>query len=238
MSVISETLRAWTDGNGISISGTQLERFEIYAELLVEWNRKINLTAITEPKEIAVKHFIDSLTVLKSCDIGKHSKMIDVGTGAGFPSIPLKILRDDIQLTLLDSLNKRLIFLNDLCSKIGIDAETVHARAEDAGRDPSHREKYDIAVSRAVANMPSLCEYCLPLVRVGGMFAAMKGKDGSSELKMAERSVELLGGKCDGGKYFVLPGGGERMVFVIEKLKHTPSEYPRKGVKISKEPIV
>ncbi len=238
MSVISETLKAWSDKSRIFISNTQLEKFEIYARLLVEWNQKINLTAITEPREIAVKHFIDSLTVLKSYDIREDSKMIDVGTGAGFPSIPLKIIREDIQLTLLDSLNKRLIFLNELCLNLEIDAKTVHARAEDVGRDPLHREKYDAVVSRAVANLPSLCEYCLPLVKVGGVFVAMKGKDGSSELKMAEKAVELLGGGCDCTKNFVLPDGGERMIFVIDKIKKTPEKYPRRGVKIIKDPIV
>lgn len=135
MSIISETMKKWADENEIALDEVQLERFEDYAKILVEWNEKINLTAITEPKEIAVKHFIDSLTVLKAFNIKKNASMIDVGTGAGFPSVPLKIVRDDIQLTMLDSLNKRINFLNQLCDELGIKAETIHSRAEDASRN-------------------------------------------------------------------------------------------------------
>ena len=162
MSIISETMKKWADENEIALDEVQLEKFEDYAKILVEWNEKINLTAITEPEEIAVKHFIDSLTVLKAFNIKKNASIIDVGTGAGFPSVPLKIVRDDIQLTMLDSLNKRINFLNQLCDELGIKAETIHSRAEDAVRNKPYRESFDIAVSRAVANLPSLCEYCIP----------------------------------------------------------------------------
>lgn len=165
MSIISETMKKWADENEIALDEVQLERFEDYAKILVEWNEKINLTAITEPKEIAVKHFIDSLTVLKAFNIKKNASIIDVGTGAGFPSVPLKIVRNDIQLTMLDSLNKRINFLNQLCDELGIKAETIHSRAEDASRNKPYRESFDIAVSRAVANLPSLCEYCIPFVK-------------------------------------------------------------------------
>ena len=164
MSIISETMKKWADENEIALDEVQLERFEDYAKILVEWNEKINLTAITEPEEIAVKHFIDSLTVLKAYNIKKNASIIDVGTGAGFPSVPLKIVRNDIQLTMLDSLNKRINFLNQLCEELGIKAETIHSRAEDASRNKPYRESFDIAVSRAVANLPSLCEYCIPFV--------------------------------------------------------------------------
>lgn len=239
MSIISENLNAWSEKNEICLNNIQLEKFEIYARLLVEWNERINLTAIIEPKEIAVKHFIDSLTVLKRYDINQGAKMIDVGTGAGFPSIPLKILRDDIQLTLLDSLNKRLIFLKELCSELDIEAETIHARAEEAGKLKEHREKYDIAVSRAVANLPSLCEYCMPFVKKGGVFISMKGKDGLSELESAEAAIKILGGRCNrDNEYITLPDGEKRIIFVIDKTTSTPEKYPRRGVKINKEPIM
>lgn len=239
MSIISETMKIWADENEISISEVQLEKFEAYARILVEWNEKINLTAITEPKEIAVKHFIDSLTVLKAFNIKSNASMIDVGTGAGFPSVPLKIVRDDINLTLLDSLNKRINFLNQLCSELDIKAETIHSRAEDAGRNPSYRESFDIAVSRAVANLPSLCEYCIPFVKKGGAFIAMKGKDGLSELESAKKAIDILGAKCNSkNDYITLPDGEKRIIFIIEKIQFTPEKYPRRGVKINKAPLV
>lgn len=238
MSIISETLKKWADENEIALDEIQLEKFEMYSRLLVEWNEKINLTAITEPSEIAVKHFIDSLTVLKGYDIKNGASLIDIGTGAGFPSVPLKILRGDIQLTLLDSLNKRLIFLKELCAGLNIEAKMVHARAEEAGRNPLYREKYDIAVSRAVANLPSLCEYCIPFVKKGGVFISMKGKDGLSELENARSAVDILGGRLESNnEYIYLPNGEQRIIFVIEKIKNTPEKYPRRGVKISKNPL-
>lgn len=238
MSIISETMKKWADENEILLNEVQLEKFEAYARILVEWNEKINLTAITEPKEIAVKHFIDSLTVLKAFKIKKNSSMIDVGTGAGFPSIPLKIVRDDINLTLLDSLNKRINFLNQLCDSLDIKAETIHSRAEDAGRSKPYRESFDIAVSRAVANLTSLCEYCIPFVKKGGLFIAMKGKDGLSELEAAKGAINILGGKCsDKNDYITLPDGEKRIIFIIEKLQFTPEKYPRRGVKINKLPL-
>lgn len=239
MSIISETIKIWADENEISLSEVQLEKFETYARVLVEWNEKINLTAITEPKEMAVKHFIDSLTVLKAVDIKNNSSIIDVGTGAGFPSVPLKIVRDDIKLTLLDSLNKRINFLNQLCIELDIKAETIHSRAEDAGRNQSYRESFDISISRAVANLPSLCEYCIPFVKKGGSFIAMKGKDGLAELEAAKNAIKLLGGKAgDENDYISLPDGEKRIIFVIEKTKSTPDKYPRRGVKINKEPLI
>lgn len=238
MSIISETIKKWADENEISLDEVQLEKFEVYARILVEWNEKINLTAITEPKEIAVKHFIDSLTVLKAFNIKNNASMIDVGTGAGFPSVPLKIVRNDIQLTLLDSLNKRINFLNQLCDELDIKAETIHSRAEDAGRSKPYRESFDIAVSRAVANLPSLCEYCIPFVKNGGSFIAMKGKDGLAELESAKNAINILGGKCrENNDYITLPDDEKRIIFIIEKVQFTPEKYPRRGVKINKLPL-
>lgn len=239
MSVISETMKIWAEKNEIPLNEIQLEKFEAYAKILIEWNEKINLTAITEPKEIAVKHFIDSLTVLKKFDIKQGASIIDVGTGAGFPSVPLQIVRDDINLTLLDSLNKRLIFLNELCQILNIKAETIHSRAEDAGRNPVYREKFDIAVSRAVANLPSLCEYCIPFVKKGGAFIAMKGKDGLAELESSKKAIDILGAECNNNnEYITLPNGEKRIIFVIKKVKPTSEKYPRRGVKINKEPLI
>ena len=155
--MITETIKDWCLKNSIDISEKQLSQFETYASLLKEWNEKMNLTAITDDEGIAVKHFIDSISVLKFADLRQNSRLIDIGTGAGFPGIPIKIMRPDVEITLLDSLNKRLIFLEEVCGKIGIKADIVHARAEELGQDPEYREKFDYSVSRAVANLPALC---------------------------------------------------------------------------------
>ena len=222
---------------GIELSDTQAEQFERYYELLIEWNEKINLTRITDREEVALKHFADSLTLVKHYEIKQNAKVIDVGTGAGFPGIPLKILRPDISLTLLDSLNKRLNFLSTVCSEIGIDAELVHSRAEDGGRNPKLRESYDLAVSRAVARLNVLSEYCLPFVKVGGAFAAMKGPDAEEEIKEAENAVKILGGKTIKSDFFELGSAGGRTIVIAEKLSKTPKAYPRQSSKIKSKPL-
>lgn len=237
MSIISEKLLAWAGCKKIELTDEQLNSFEKYAELLVDWNTRVNLTAITEPSEIAEKHFIDSLTVLTSCSIKHNASIIDVGTGAGFPGIPLKILRDDLDLTLLDSLNKRITFLDYVCEQLSINAQTIHSRAEEMSQAPQYREKFDIAVSRAVANLPSLCEYCLPFVKVGGMFISMKGPDGIQEFEKSQNAITILGGKIKEIKKLKLPNKEERTIIMIEKIKNTPQKYPRRGVKISKQPL-
>lgn len=237
MSIISEKLLAWAGSKKIELSDEQLNSFEKYAELLTDWNTRVNLTAITEPSEIAEKHFIDSLTVASACNIKHGASIIDVGTGAGFPGIPLKILRDDIDLTLLDSLNKRIVFLDYVCSQISIKAETIHGRAEEMSQTPQYREKFDLAVSRAVANLPALCEYCLPFVKVGGMFVSMKGPDGIQEFEKSQNAISILGGKIKEIKKLKLPNKEERTIIMIEKIKNTPLKYPRRGVKISKQPL-
>lgn len=222
---------------GIEISANQAVKFEKYYELLIEWNEKINLTRITEKSDVALKHFADSLTLLNYCEVPEGAKVIDVGTGAGFPGIPLKIMRPDIKLTLLDSLNKRLNFLSEVCEQIGIEAELVHARAEDGGRDNKHREKYDVAVSRAVARLNVLSEYCLPYVKVGGVFAAMKGPDLREEFSQAEEAIETLGGQLISLDEFELENAGERTIVVIEKTAHTPKQFPRQSGKIKSKPL-
>lgn len=235
--MITEILEKWCSENSLTISEQQKQSFELYAKLLVEWNEKINLTAITQQNEIAVKHFIDSISVLKYADIKKNLSVIDIGTGAGFPGIPLKIMRDDINLTLLDSLNKRLVFLDNVCSSLNINAKLIHSRAEEGSQKTEYREKYDIAVSRAVANLPSLCEYCMPYVKVGGVFISMKGSDGENELENAKNAISVLGGKTDRVETLTLPDGSTRTVITIRKIKNTPSRYPRRSVKINKQPI-
>ncbi len=217
---------------GINLTDLQAEQFEKYYNLLIEWNKSINLTRITEPEEVAVKHFADSLSVINYFDIPDKAKLIDVGTGAGFPGIPLKIFREDIELYLLDSLNKRLNFLGEVSEKIGIDSQLIHARAEEAGKDNTYREEYDVAVSRAVARMNVLCEYCIPFVKVGGYFVAMKGADYKEEIEEADNAVKVLGGEIIDVKKFSLNGAGERAVIVIKKIKPTPEKYPRTGKKI------
>ena len=221
----------------IMLSDTQKQQFQKYYELLIEWNNKMNLTAITEENEVAIKHFYDSVTLLMFVDVPCGAKVIDVGTGAGFPGIPLKIVRPDIKLTLLDSLNKRLIFLNEVCNSLEIDAEIIHKRAEEGGRDKKLRDKFDIATSRAVANMNTLSEYCIPYVKVGGKFVAMKGKNGKAELEKGIGAVKILGGEKENVAEFSLPSGDERTIIVINKISPTPKEFPRQSGKIKNKPL-
>ena len=227
----------------VEITDTLYQRLDTYARLLVEWNEKMNLTAITDPIGVAVKHFADSLTAAPLLPEGKFS-LIDVGTGAGFPGVPLALLRDDCRLTLLDSLNKRLTFLGAVCREVGLNANLVHARAEEGGRKPELREKFDVATARAVAALPTLCEYCLPFVKVGGRFIALKGPDGDREQEAAARAVAILGGKFVGAKTLTLPETPEegvepmaRRLVEIAKVKPTPKAYPRQSAKIAKQPL-
>lgn len=215
----------------------QLENFFKYMNLLLEWNEKINLTAITDVDDIILKHFIDSMTVLKY--IEKDKSIIDVGTGAGFPGIPIAIMREDVKITLLDSLNKRINFLNEVCSELKINnIETIHGRAEEAGQNKKYREKYDIAVSRAVANMTTLSEYLIPFVKVGGICICMKGSEIDHELEQAKFAIKELGGKIEKVEKFNLPDSDiERNIVIIKKIKTTPNKYPRKAGMPSKMPI-
>lgn len=222
---------------GVSLTDEMCEKFDRYAELLVEWNEKMNLTAITDPVGIAVKHFADSLSALPLLPEKQGIKVIDVGTGAGFPGIPLAIARPDIRLTLLDSLNKRLLFLSEVCTQLGIPAQTVHARAEDGARDKTLREAFDVATARAVATLPVLAEYCLPYVKVKGQFIAMKGPESDAECEAALRAVSLLGGGVPERHALQLAAPDEtleRRLFVIPKVKSTPIAYPRPTAKIKK----
>ncbi|HCA31185.1 MAG TPA: 16S rRNA (guanine(527)-N(7))-methyltransferase RsmG [Ruminococcaceae bacterium] len=223
----------------VVLEDTALDRFELMAALMVEWNEKINLTAITQPNEIVIKHFIDSLTAAWLLPEGAFS-LIDVGTGAGFPGVPLAIVRPDSKLTLLDSLNKRLVYLKELCRALEIEAELVHARAEDAGQKREMRERFDVVTARAVATLPVLCEYCLPLVKVGGKFIAMKGPEGEAEAKASENAVKRLGGQMSAIEKCQIQAADtniERRLIVFDKISITPPKYPRNAAKIKKQPL-
>ncbi|MBR7092211.1 MAG: 16S rRNA (guanine(527)-N(7))-methyltransferase RsmG [Clostridia bacterium] len=227
---------------GIDVSRETAERLDEFAALLAEWNQKINLTAITDPEGMLIKHLLDSLTLLPRLPKGPCS-LIDVGTGAGFPGIPLALMRPDIQVTLLDSLQKKTRYLQDVCDRLSIPAQILTMRAEQAGTDPALRERFDVATARAVAAMPVLCEYCLPLVKVGGRFLAMKGPDGEAEAAQAAGAVARLGGApvcCDtlqlpGRAY---PEPSVRKILLVEKKQTTPARYPRPSAKIAKQPLI
>lgn len=221
----------------IELKKEQTEKFYKYMNLLLEWNEKVNLTAITEPEEVILKHFVDSLTISKY--IEKGSKLVDMGTGAGFPGIPLKILREDIEITLADSLNKRINFLNEVIKELNLkNIQTVHTRAEEFGKNKKYRESFDIATSRAVANLSTLSEYLIPLVKSTGKVICMKGSEIKEEVEMARKAIEILGGKIEQEESFNLPNSDmKRNVIIIKKVKNTPAKYPRKPGMPAKEPI-
>lgn len=222
-----------------TLTGVQMEQFWRFYELLIEWNQVMNLTAITDMEEVVSKHFVDSCALVKSGISLEGQNMIDVGTGAGFPGIPLKILFPDLRVTLLDSLNKRIRFLEEVCSQLGLqNVELIHGRAEDYGRDVHYREQYDLCVSRAVANLSSLSEYCIPFVKVGGCFISYKSGKVEEERIEAEAAVKKLGGKIGEIHSFHLPlEDALRYLVMIEKVKGTAKQYPRKAGMPAKEPL-
>lgn len=232
-----EFLKKAAQAEGFLLSDQQLAAFERYAELLVEWNQKMNLTAITEPEEIAVKHFVDSLMLLKYIDLPENGSLIDVGTGAGFPGIPIKIYSPSVRVTLLDALNKRINFLDAVSKELGQENRCLHLRAEEGGRKPELREQFDVATARAVASMTALAEYCLPYVKVGGVFAALKGFEIESELEEAKPAIKLLGGKVERVEQYTLAGELKRSVVVIKKISQCSTKYPRNSAKIVKNPL-
>ena len=226
---------------GISFSERQMEQFYQYYELLVEWNKVMNLTAITELEQVVSKHFIDSLSLVRVVEGLQEStaSLVDVGTGAGFPGIPLKIACPELRITLLDSLNKRIKFLNEVTGSLGLEnVVTIHGRAEDAGRNPQYRESFDYCVSRAVANAATLSEYCLPFVKVGGCFVAYKSGKVEEELEQGRKAVKMLGGEIQKAEYFRLAcADADRALVVICKKEKTPKRFPRKAGVPAKEPI-
>ena len=233
----SEKIKEYMNKINIEISDKQIEKFFDYMNLLLEWNEKINLTAITEPEDIILKHFVDCATILKY--IKDEDKIIDIGTGAGFPGIPLKILNEKLDITLMDSLNKRINFLNEIINKLDLkNIVAIHARAEELARNKEYREKFDIAISRAVANLSTLSEYMLPFVKKDGMVISMKGSNIEEEVKNAKKAIKILGGEIEKIDNFNLANTNNiRNIITKKKVVKTPKEFPRKAGKPSKEPI-
>jgi len=234
----SSKLNEYLKEINVESNDKQLEEFYKYMNLLLEWNEKINLTAITEPDEIILKHFVDCGTILEMLD--NNYKIIDLGTGAGFPGIPLKILNKELDITLMDSLNKRIIFLDEVIKELKLDKiKTVHSRAEDLSRIKEYRESYDIVLSRAVANLPVLLEYTLPFLKKGGKCICMKGPNIDEEIENAQKALKILGGEIEKIDTIVLPNSDiTRNIITIKKITQTPKQYPRKAGKPSKEPII
>lgn len=227
-----------TDLN-IQLTENQVEQFLVYYEMLAEWNKVVNLTAITEYEDVIKKHFIDSVSLVKAYDLTGNLSVIDIGTGAGFPGLALKIAFPELKIVLLDSLNKRIRFLAEVIEKLGLqDIVAVHGRAEDYAKQEKYREGFDLCVSRAVANLSTLSEYCLPFVKVGGFFISYKSEKVLEELQSAERAISLLGGKVEKQVEFTLPDSDiYRNLLVVKKLKNTPYGYPRKAGLPGKEPL-
>lgn len=229
---------------GITLSEVQKNQFFTYYEMLMEKNKVMNLTGITEESEVVTKHFSDSLSLVSVLEDMEgewlnHCRLIDVGTGAGFPGIPLKIVFPELRVTLLDSLNKRVQFLEEVCDTLHLsEISFVHGRAEDVGRQAEHREAYDLCVSRAVANLSSLSEYCMPFVKIGGYFVSYKSGEIEEELEQAKRAIGLLGGKLEKAEKFLLPGtDAARSLIVIRKIKGLSGKYPRKAGIPAREPL-
>ena len=223
----------------ITLTDKQISQFLVYYEMLTEWNQSVNLTAITEYQDVMKKHFIDSLSLVKVYDVKSRSSVIDVGTGAGFPGLALKIAFPEMELTLLDSLNKRIHFLDAVIERLKLfGIETLHGRAEDYARQDTYREEFDLCVSRAVANLSTLSEYCLPFVKKDGLFISYKSEKIGEEWKAAEKAISLLGGRVKNQLEFILPGSDIfRNLFVIEKISDTPKKFPRKAGLPSREPL-
>ena len=229
-----EFCRKAFEENGLSLTAEVWEKLDIYADMLVETNKVMNLTAITEPEDVLVKHFIDSIAITRFAKFEDGMKVIDVGTGAGFPLLPVKIYMPGLKITLLDGLNKRIKFLTDVCEKIGVEAECIHERAELLAKKDEYREKYDIATARAVSAMPELSEYCLPFVKKGGIFCAMKGP--SEDISTAGNALKLLGGKLEKDEHYEI-NGEQRRVVIVKKTAPCPPKYPRASGKIKSKPL-
>lgn len=237
MTISKELLYNTAKSFGITLNENQLEMFDVYAEMLLEWNKKFNLTAIKSPEDIVFKHFADSLSIMKSVKFEEEKSLIDVGTGAGFPGLPLLIANNSLKLTFADSTGKKLNFISAVLDELGLSASTVVARAEELGQKENYREKYDFSTARAVSELKIAAELCLPLTKKGGTFIAMKGSKAHEEAKSAENALRLLGGEIIKADCFELSSVGERTVFLIKKISQTPTKYPRNFSQISKHPL-
>ena len=221
----------------INVDEDAFSRLDTFAEMLIETNKSFNLTAIKEPDDVTVKHFADCLSIFKYVDIPENAKIIDVGTGAGFPGLVLKLYRPDIQMTFLDSTKKRLGFIENVLNECGIKGDILHMRAEEAAQLSKYREKYDFATARAVAALPVLSEYCLPFVKVGGSFVSMKSAESNEEISEAKKAINILGGKIEEDILFNLVENMPRRIIRIKKNSQTPTKYPRPSAQISKKPL-
>ena len=236
---MSKTFEQMLDELKIPYTCNMIEQFHQYYEILIEWNKVMNLTGITEYEDVLIKHFVDSVSIKKAVRMENVNTIIDIGTGAGFPGIPIKIVYPHIHVCLLDSLNKRIQFLNNVIETLGLkNIETIHGRAEDYAKQKQYREKYDLCVSRAVANLSSLSEYCLPYTQIGGRFVSYKSGDVDDEIKKSENAIKILGGSIKKIEKFVLPKTEiKRSLVVIEKERKTEKKYPRKAGMPTKEPL-
>jgi len=237
MIIDKDLLKSGASDFDVELDETALDRFDRFAGLIIEKNKVMNLTSIVEPKDIVIKHFLDSLSLFSAVQPAKGAKVIDVGTGAGLPGVALLIARPDLAVTLLDSTKKKLDFLKEVLAELGLTAATYHARAEEAGRKTEYREVFDLAVARAVSGMNELSEYCLPFVKLGGKFIAMKGPDAEAELNAAKPAIRNLGGFVKGVKTFTLQDAGERNLIIIERQYPSPYKYPRPSAQIAKKPL-
>ena len=235
--ILKDLLKEKAELFHVKLNETALERFDIYGKLLVEWNEKINLTAITDPEGVTIKHFLDSITIFSYVDIPEGAKVIDVGTGAGFPGLAMLIARPDLDMTLMDSTKKRLMVIENILENIGLKANVVHSRAEEAGQNKEFREKYDFSTARAVTNLRDLAEYCLPFVKVGGSFIPMKSAKAQEEIAEGKKAIHVLGGQIIKQDTFDLLDCGERTIINVKKISSTPAKYPRPSAKIAKNPI-
>lgn len=222
---------------GVAIDDAAFARLDAYAELLVETNQQFNLTAITEPNDMTVKHFADCLSLFGFVEFPENASVMDVGTGAGFPGLVLKLFRPDLQITFLDSTKKKLGFIENVLSAVGLQGETVHLRAEEAGNKAQYRERFDFVTARAVSDLQHLSEYCLPFVKKGGLFLSMKSAETDAEIQEAETALKLLGGKIERDEQFFLVENMPRRLLFVRKISQTPSKYPRPSAKIAKNPL-
>lgn len=235
--ILKDLLKEKAEMFHVKLDNVALERFDKYGKLLVEWNEKINLTAITDPEGVTIKHFLDSLTIFSYTDIPEGAKVIDVGTGAGFPGLAMLIARPDLDMTLMDSTKKRLTVIENILENIGLQANVVHSRAEDAGQNKEYREQYDFSTARAVTNLRDLAEYCLPFVKVGGSFVPMKSAKTDEEIADGKKAIHVLGGQITKVNSFELLDCGERTIINVKKISPTPGKYPRPSAKMAKNPI-
>lgn len=232
-----ELLESELEKIGVKLDEYGLDRFDQYAERLVRWNKNVNLTAITDPDEIVIKHFVDSLYILKFIKMSPNHSLADIGSGAGFPGLPLLIANPQLDVTFVDSVNKKLSFIKDALNNAGLLARVVNSRAEELGRNADFRESFDYVTARAVAPLRVLAEYCLPLVKPDGLFVSMKGSNGLQELADAENAIKTLGGEVAKADEYTLPNGDPRSIIIVRKISQTPTKYPRKTKKIETKPL-